>query len=37
MKPRECGGVVDPKLNVYGVECLKVAGQLSITSVSLVR
>ncbi|KZV84968.1 alcohol oxidase [Exidia glandulosa HHB12029] len=25
MKPREKGGVVDPKLNVYGVEGLKVA------------
>ena len=25
MKPREEGGVVDPKLNVYGVENLKVA------------
>jgi len=25
MKPRERGGVVDPKLNVYGVEGLKVA------------
>lgn len=24
MKPREKGGVVDPKLNVYGVEGLKV-------------
>ena len=28
MKPREDGGVVDPKLNVYGVEGLKVAGAL---------
>ena len=27
MKPRENGGAVDPKLNVYGVEGLKVAGQ----------
>ena len=27
MKPRENGGVVNPRLNVYGVECLKVAGQ----------
>jgi hypothetical protein len=27
MKPREKGGVVDPKLNVYGVENLKVAGR----------
>ena len=26
MKPREEGGVVDSKLNVYGVEGLKVAG-----------
>jgi alcohol oxidase len=25
MKPRERGGVVDPRLNVYGVEGLKVA------------
>jgi alcohol oxidase len=26
MKPREQGGVVDFRLNVYGVESLKVAG-----------
>lgn len=26
MKPREQGGVVDERLNVYGVEGLKVAG-----------
>ena len=26
MKPREGGGVVDSKLNVYGVKKLKVAG-----------
>ena len=26
MKPRENGGVVDPRLNVYGVLGLKVAG-----------
>ena len=26
MKPREKGGVVDPRLNVYGVFGLKVAG-----------
>jgi choline dehydrogenase-like flavoprotein len=26
MKPREEGGVVDARLNVYGVEGLKVAG-----------
>lgn len=25
MKPRDQGGVVDPRLNVYGVEGLKVA------------
>ncbi|KAI3601352.1 alcohol oxidase-like protein [Moniliophthora roreri] len=25
MKPREKGGVVDPRLNVYGVEGLKIA------------
>jgi alcohol oxidase len=25
MKPREQGGVVDPRLNVYGVKDLKVA------------
>ncbi|PPQ90241.1 hypothetical protein CVT25_013000 [Psilocybe cyanescens] len=25
MKPRERGGVVDPRLNVYGTECLKIA------------
>ena len=29
MKPREEGGVVDCKLNVYGVEGLKVAGAYS--------
>lgn len=27
MKPKAKGGVVDPRLNVYGVEGLKVAGQ----------
>ena len=26
MKPREEGGVVDPRLNVYGTQCLKIAG-----------
>ena len=26
MKPRDEGGVVDPRLNVYGTQCLKVAG-----------
>jgi len=26
MKPREKGGVLDPRLNVYGVQGLKVAG-----------
>ena len=26
MKPREQGGVVDYKLNVYGVQNLKIAG-----------
>ena len=26
MKPREKGGVVDPRLNVYGVLGLKVVG-----------
>jgi alcohol oxidase len=26
MKPREEDGVVDPRLNVYGTQCLKVAG-----------
>jgi len=26
MKPRDQGGVVDERLNVYGVENLKVAG-----------
>jgi hypothetical protein len=29
MKPREKGGVLDSRLNVYGVEGLKVAGTLS--------
>jgi hypothetical protein len=28
MKPRENGGVLDDRLNVYGVEGLKVAGML---------
>lgn len=27
MKPRGEGGVVDPRLNVYGVQNLKVAGR----------
>jgi hypothetical protein len=27
MKPKEQGGVVDPRLNVYGVQGLKVAGR----------
>lgn len=26
MKPRDIGGVVDPNLNVYGMQNLKVAG-----------
>ena len=26
MKPREQGGVVDERLNVYGVQNLKIAG-----------
>ena len=26
MKPREEGGVVDLRLNVYGMQCLKIAG-----------
>ena len=30
MKPREEGGVVDSKLNVYGVDGLKVAGACGI-------
>jgi hypothetical protein len=33
MKPREQGGVVDARLNVYGTENLKVAGMFSISSV----
>lgn len=28
MKPRAASGVVDPRLNVYGVKNLKVAGEL---------
>ena len=28
MKPRDAGGVVDSRLNVYGVDGLKVAGKL---------
>ena len=34
MKPREQGGVVDAKLNVYGVENLKVAGAYCVRSAS---
>jgi alcohol oxidase len=30
MKPRDKGGVVDPRLNVYGVLGLKVAGTSAI-------
>jgi alcohol oxidase len=30
MKPRDQGGVVDPRLNVYGTQNLKVAGMSSI-------
>jgi hypothetical protein len=30
MKPREQGGVVDPRLDVYGTRNLKVAGTFSI-------
>ena len=29
MKPRQEGGVVDNKLNVYGIQCLKVAGEFN--------
>ncbi|KAF8328022.1 GMC oxidoreductase-domain-containing protein [Amanita rubescens] len=37
MKPRKDGGVVDPRLNVYGTQCLKVAGMyLNILCVNLV-
>jgi alcohol oxidase len=32
MKPREQGGVVDPRLNVYGTQNLKVAGVLLMIS-----
>jgi hypothetical protein len=28
MKPRDQGGVVDERLNVYGIKSLKVAGKL---------
>lgn len=31
MMPRERGGVVDSRLNVYGVKGLKVAGMLTIS------
>lgn len=31
MKPREGGGVVDSRLNVHGVQGLKVAGQFKLT------
>ena len=38
MKPRDKGGVVDPRLNVYGVVGLKVAGMVeSILSFRKVR
>lgn len=36
MKPREKNGVVDAKLNVYGVTNLKVAGECSISFLYLV-
>jgi GMC oxidoreductase len=32
MKPRQQGGVVDPRLNVYGTQNLKVAGKFSVCS-----
>ena len=32
MKPREQGGVLDPRLNVYGTQSLKVAGICSVLS-----
>ena len=36
MKPREQGGVVDERLNVYGVQNLKIAGNFLTTfSISL--
>ena len=31
MRPREDQGVVDPKLDVYGVKCLKVTGEYFFT------
>lgn len=33
MKPRDQGGVVDPRLNVYGTQNLKVAGKYTISLV----
>ena len=32
MKPREQGGVVDERLNVYGVQNLKIAGNYLLSS-----
>jgi hypothetical protein len=37
MKPRDQGGVVDSRLNVYGVQNLKVAGAKSHNEVSITR
>jgi hypothetical protein len=34
MKPRDQGGVVDERLNVYGVQNLKVAGMYGYSSLN---
>ena len=35
MKPKEEGGVVDSRLNVYGVQNLKITGQFSRDSLTI--
>ena len=37
MKAREKGGVVDERLNVYGVQNLKIAGNYSATFFSFLK
>ena len=37
MKPREQGGVVDDRLNVYGVQGLKIAGNYYPTTIAKIN